>query len=186
MSSAGSKRGREEDAFRCALCLETILSPVVASCGGEHTFCRACLVEHVTGPTGAYCPSCCKPIQRSAADCIVNANLAETIRLHDSASRLQAAIMHGFQPTLAATAVGAGTAEASGEALFQAGLARRYGLGVPHDLPGAARLFQAASVPPHEHAAASSHLAHMLIHGVGVASDRLAALRLMEVRLREE
>lgn len=181
-SGAGSKRGREDESFRCALCLDSLMSPVTASCGsGEHAFCRSCLIDHITGPTGPYCPSCCKPVQRSASECVVNAGLAETIRLRDSAARLQAAIAHGFQPALAATATGTSAAEATGEALFQAGLARRFGLGIPHDLTGAAAFFAAAAAPPHEHAGASSHLAHMLLHGIGAAHDRLAALRLMEV-----
>jgi TPR repeat protein len=171
---AGVKRGRDEDPFQCGLCRDVLMNPVSAC--GAHAYCKACLELYISGSAGRYCPACCKPVSKELR---VDTSLAETINLRESASRLQAALSHGFNPALAAEA-SADAATASDVALFHAGLAKRFGLGTAIDLSAAIGMFRAASTAPRAHAGASAQLAFMLLNGVGVPRDRLAALHLLQ------
>jgi len=121
---------------------------------------------------------CRKPLARPEGQLAVNQGIANAIRQRAATRRLLEAVNHsGFRPLLANWAAKAATAAVASsnsadttaralaritaDALFHAGIAKAFSLGMPYDLVGASELFAIAAA--RGHAAAASHLAYLQV-----------------------
>lgn len=150
--------------FDCPICFEPCVLPVTALCG-VHTFCRACLVRHVSDKAFPLCPCCRKPVQRRGSDKFdVHTGIQEAIRQRADADKYALAVRCGFSPSAAATLDRLPT-----KSPYHAAWAKLSGLGVPYDLPGAVSLLRTATATGHKPSIAL--LAYLYYVGIGVKVD---------------
>jgi hypothetical protein len=81
MASSSSSSAADVD-FRCPICLQTCIEPVVAQCT-QHTYCKACLASWIVDATSARKPATCVEcravIQQDPAQLRVHAGIAAAI-----------------------------------------------------------------------------------------------------------
>lgn len=102
-----------ESIFSCAICTDTCVDPVTASCG-QHNFCLQHLAEWISsnysGSSAApSCPVCRLPIQRSASELKVNIAVRDAIAYLAAQGSLPRDKSTGSDDAAASSASGAST-----------------------------------------------------------------------------